>query len=274
MLCRDAGSIVQRSRKVATNHHKYVTVWIPVQERQGIPHCAGMLALLCRDRGRSLLIIMSTSLPGRLRRRGNVRPALCKDAGSTVQRSRKVATNHHEYVAAWWPVQERQGTVLHRDAGSIVQRSRKVATNHHEYVTAWIPVQERQGTTLRRDAESIVQRSRKVAINCHEYVTAWMPEQERQGTTLRRDAASTVLRSRKVASNCLEYVVAWTPAQETILRRDAAPTVQRSRKVATKSGMLLLLCRDRGRSLLNLLSTSLPGRLRRRGKVPHCSGKL
>ena len=68
--------------------------------RGKVSHCAGMLALLCRDRGRSLLIIVSTSLPGHLRRRGNVRTALRKDAGSTVQRSRKVATDHHEYVVA------------------------------------------------------------------------------------------------------------------------------------------------------------------------------
>ena len=66
------------------------------------------------------------SLPGRLRRRGNVRTALRKDAASTVLRSRKVATNHHEYVTAWTPAQERQGTTLRRDAGSILQRSRKL----------------------------------------------------------------------------------------------------------------------------------------------------
>ena len=69
----------------------------------------------------------------------------CRDAGATVQRSRKVATISHEYVVAWTTAQERQGTTLRRDAGSTVQRSRKVATNRHEYVTAWTPAQERQG---------------------------------------------------------------------------------------------------------------------------------
>ena len=97
-----------------------------------------------------------TSLPRRLRRGGKVRTA--QEAGSTLQRSRKVATNCHEYVAAWMPVQERQGTALRRDAGSTVQRSRKVATKCHEYVTAWTPAQERQGTVLCRDAGSVVQR--------------------------------------------------------------------------------------------------------------------
>ena len=33
----------------------------------------------------------------------------CRDAGATVQRSRKVATISHEYVTAWMPAQERQG---------------------------------------------------------------------------------------------------------------------------------------------------------------------
>ena len=57
------------------------------------------------------------------------------------------------------------------DAGSNVQRSRKVTTNSHEYVTASTPVQEWQGTALRRDGSLTAQRSRKVAILAvmHEY---------------------------------------------------------------------------------------------------------
>ena len=152
------------------------------------------------------------SLPGRLRRRGNVRTALRKDAASTVLRSRKVASNRLEYVVAWTHAQERQGT---RDAGSTVQRSRKVATNHHEYVTAWTPAQERQGTTLRRDAGSILQRSRKL----------------------------------------------------TVMSTSLPGGLRRRGKVPCCAGMLDLLCRDRGRSLLTIISTSLSGSLCRRGKV-------
>ena len=140
----------------------------------------------------------------------------CRDAGATVQRSRKVATISHEYVVAWTTAQERQGTTLRRDAGSIVQRSRKVATNRHEYTS--LPGRLRRrgkvDTVLRRDAGSIVQRSRKVATNCHEYVIAWMPVQERQGIALRRDAGSTAQISRMVVTDHREYVTAWTPAQE------------------------------------------------------------
>ena len=63
-----------------------------------------------------------------------------------MQRSRKVATNCHEYVIAWMPVQERQGIALRRDAGSTAQISRMVVTDHREYVIAWTPAQERQRT--------------------------------------------------------------------------------------------------------------------------------
>ena len=138
-------------------------------------------------------------------------------------------------------------------------RSRKVASNRLEYVVTWTPAQERQGTALRRDAGSTVQRSRKVATNRHEYVTAWTPAQEWQVTTLRRDAGSILQRSRKL----------------TVMNTSLPGGLRRRGKVPCCAGMLDLLCRDRGRSLLlTLLSTSLPGRLRRRGKVPHCSGKL
>ena len=110
---------------------------------------------------------------------------------------------------------------------------------------------------------STVQRLRKVATNSHEHITAWTPAQERQGTALRRDASSTAQRSRKVAINCHEYVVVWTPAQ-----------VHEARYRTAHAWMLVLLCRYRERSLLPLKSTSLPGRLYRSGKVPHCAGMV
>ena len=43
-------------------------------------------------------------------------------------------------------MKERQGIALRRDAGSTVQISRMVVTDHREYVTAWTPAQERQRT--------------------------------------------------------------------------------------------------------------------------------
>ena len=37
-----------------------------LRRRGKVPHCSGKLAVLCRDRGRSLFTLLCTSLPGRL----------------------------------------------------------------------------------------------------------------------------------------------------------------------------------------------------------------